>query len=446
MSMETTSTGNREGKWAKRLIITVVTLLLVVIVLVLSVPLIIPYVPLPEIDFDASPYLKGKAAQLVQNHRVKAHLDVSRGENGGFRIRAEGLMLDWPFTATAKVGFGLVRAHGSFSAKLTDTTLRLVGDFDVKSTKDWRFAVLVPEARLSSDDAILGLMLPRLDMPAVTNLSCSGTLSLSADGECTPKRPLPSWSAEGSLSGVCASMDVGKKARPVKVNNLRIRFGAKGLADWREISPMFPHADSVEAYGVVLTNVFASIRATDRAYLVTEAGAGCAGGELKLYSLFLDPEKLSAGATIYADGVDAGEVLARVSGFRGEATGRLHGKLPFYLKDGKELRLRNAYLFSTPGETGKVRIADARPMLDKLAMGGVSEDVRGNLSKALANLDYTVLRVQLRRGEREEDSSLGLKLEGTASQGGATVPVNLNVTFRGDLDQLVNTGMKFSRR
>ena len=192
MSMETTSTGNGKGKWARRLIITVAAILLVVIVLALSVPLVVLFAPLPEIDFDASPYLKGKAAQLVQSHRVKARLDVSRGEEGGFRIRAEGLLLDWPFTATAKVGFGLVRAHGSFSAELADTTLRLVGDFDVKSARDWRFAVLVPEARLSSDDTFLGLMLPRLDMPAVTNLSCSGTLSLSADGECTPKRPIPS--------------------------------------------------------------------------------------------------------------------------------------------------------------------------------------------------------------------------------------------------------------
>ena len=102
--METTGTGNGKGKWARRLIITAAVLLLVVIALALSVPLIVLYAPLPEIDFDASPYLKGKAAQLVQSRRIKARLDVSRGEGGSFCIRAEGLMLDWPFTATAKVG------------------------------------------------------------------------------------------------------------------------------------------------------------------------------------------------------------------------------------------------------------------------------------------------------------------------------------------------------
>ena len=239
-------------------------------------------------------------------------------------------------------------------------------------------------------------------------------------------------------------MTAGRKS--VAANNLRVRLGATGLAGKTSILPMFPRADSIEAAGVVLSNVFASVRATERSYLVTEAGADCAGGELKLYSLFLDPKSLSAGATIYVDGVDAGEVLSHVSSFRGKATGRLHGKLPFFLKGGKELRFRDAYLFSTPGETGHVSVEDASPILDNLALGGVPDDDRANIAKALANLDYTVLRFLLRRSETGGDSSLSLKLKGSATSGKTTVPVSLDVTFRGDLDQLLDTGMKFKRR
>ena len=435
-----------KGIWGRRLLVAAGLLLLAIVLLALSLPLIIPHIPLPEIDFDASPYLKGKAAELVSSRKVTARLDISRIEGWRFRIRAEGQMLDWPFTATATARLGFVNAQSSFAVELTGTPVKLVGDFEWKASDDWRFAMLVPDARLSSDDALLGHLISRFNMPAVSDLNCSGTFALSADGECTPKRPVPAWSMQCSLADVNASMNAGEKKRPVKVNNLRVRFGANGLADRREISPMFPRADSIEAAGIVLTNAFASIRATDRAYLVTEAGAGCAGGELKLYSLFLDKERLSAGATIYADNVDAGEVLARVAGFKGEATGRLHGKLPFYIKDGKSLWFNNAYLFSTPGETGKVRIADARPMLEHLAMGGVPEGERDNLAMALANLDYSVLSIQLRHGESHDDSLLALKLEGSATRGGATVPVNLNVNFRGDLDRLINTGMKYSRR
>ena len=436
---------NRKGKWARRLLAAAAALLLLLAAVALALPWIIPLVPLPQIDFDASPFLKGKAAGLVDSHRVTASLKVRRGEHGGFLVRADGRLLDWPFKATANIRFGFIHASGNVAAELCGTDLRLSADFEARSTKDWRFAAIVPETRLSSDDAVLGRIISRLDMPSVSKLTCSGMLSLSAEGECRPERPLPAWSASGAVKDVCATVDTGSQ-HLTKISNLRLRFGAKGLADRREISPMFPRADSVEIAGFTLTNVFASIRATDRAYLVTEAGAGCAGGELKLYALFLDPEKLSAGATIYVEDVDAGEVLARVKGFRGSATGRMHGKLPFHLKDGKELRLRNAYLFSTPGETGKVRLTDSTPILDNLALGGVNEDVRDNLAKALANLDYTVLRLQLRRGDNRDDASLALKLEGSATHGRTTVPVNIDVTFRGDLDQIINTGIKLKRR
>ena len=439
------SEANEEkGRWGRRLLMAAAVILLVIATLLLAIPVVAPHVPLPMLNVDVSRWLKGKSTTLIDTQRVTARLKIRRGDRGGFRIRADGRLLDWPFSATANVRFGFIRAQGDVSAEICGTGLRLAANFDARSTKDWRFAALLPKTRLASDDAVLGHLLSRLDLSSVSNLVCSGELALSAEGECTPKRPVPAWSIQGSLKGVNAEMCVG--STPVKANNLRLTFGAKGLADRREISPMFPRADSIEIAGVMMTNVFASVRATERAYLITEAGAGCAGGELKLYALFLDLAKLSTGATIYVDDVDAGEVLKRIKGFSGEATGRLHGKLPFYLKDGKTLRFKDAYLFSTPGETGKVRIANATPILDNLALGGVTKDARDNLSKALSNLDYTVLNVKLRRGENGNDSTLSIKLSGSATHGKTTVPVNLDVTFRGDQDLLIDTGMKLKRR
>ena len=436
---------NREKKrslW-RRLSAAVAVLAIVLAALVLTVPLVLLYAPLPAIDFDASPYLGESASKLVADKRVVAKLKVRRGDGVGLRMEAAGRLLGWPFTARAGVKFGFVRADGNFALSLTDTEWRLSGAFVFRSPRNWSFSAKVPEAKFSSEDDVVGRILSNLELSSVSNIACSGSFSLSARGECTPELPVASWSARAGLKGVSASLAAGDA--PVSVANLRVVFGATGIADRTEVMPMFPMADSIESAGVVLANVFASVRATERSLLVTEAGADCAGGELRLYSLFLDPQRLSAGATIYVDGVDAGEVLAHVSGFRGEATGRLHGKIPFFLKDGRELRFRDAYLFSTPGETGRVHVADPGPILDNLALGGVPEDTRDNLAKALGNLDYTVLRVVMRRGE-EGASSLSLMLRGSATCGKTTVPVNLDVTFRGDLDQLVDTGMKFTRR
>ena len=54
--------------------------------------------------------------------------------------------------------------------------------------------------------------------------------------------------------------------------------------------------------------------------------------------------------------------------------------------------------------------------------------------------------MELRRGADNEDSALQLKLEGTATEGSVTVPVVLDVTFHGDFDRLVDTGMNLTRR
>lgn len=438
------ATAKKPRRLWRWLLWAVVAIVLLLAVFVLSIPFLLTHIPIPPLDFDASPYLKGKAAELVASKRVTANVEIQHGKPDGFRIRARGKLLDWPYCASAHVRFHFIGADGDIALTLDDTDWKAYADFSAQSSREWSFSASVPETHVTQDNAILASVLARAMPPAISNLVFSGTFSLTADGSSTKKRPVPAWSVRSALTGVNAELEAG--GRPARIEGLKVRFGVDGLADHRDIQPLFPRANAVEFAGFALSNVFASVRATERSYLVTEAGANCSGGELKLYSLFLDPEKLNAGATIFVDGVDAGGVLSRMSCFHGEASGRLHGKLPVFLKDGKTLRIKDAYLFSTPGETGNLRITDAKPILDNLAQGGVDKATRDNLEKVLANLDYNVLKVELRRGKDGEDSSLGLKIEGTATHGATTVPVNLDVTFHGDIDQLVDTGMKLSKR
>lgn len=454
----TEKTETHKGKsFARRLLRAAVALLLVsaglLAALVLSLPFMITHVPIPGLEFDLSPYLTEKTSALVMNKKATAELDIKRDKIDGFRIKATGRLLDWPYSAKAFVRCGFIRRDagigpwldGRLSLSLDGTDWKLSADFNAQSAEKWDFTAAIPEFTITQDDAVLAQLASRLAMQSVSNLVFTGKFALDAEGECTERRPVPSWRVRGSLKDFDASFDTAA-GKSVAAKRLRVRFGADGIADHMDISPLFPRADSIDFAGFTLSNVFASVRATERSYLVTEAGAECCGGDLRLYSLFLDPEKLSAGATIFAENIDAGEVLSRVSGFRGEATGKLHGKLPLYLKDGRRLHVRNAYLYSKPGDTGTVRIADASPILDNLAMAGVAESDRDNLAKALANLDYSVMKVELVRGGRGEASVLPLTIEGTATSGRTTVPVKLNVTFRGDFDQLVNTGLNISRR
>ena len=434
----------RRRRWLKVIAVAVAAFAVLLVVLALLTPFILTHIPYPSLEFDLAPQLGEKAASLVSNKTVTAKFDVQRIKPEGFRVRAEGRLLDWPYTLAANVHFGFVRAKGDLSLSLDGTPWRLDADFDARGTKDWLFRASVPETAFDQEDRLLAPVLAKLDLPAVSNLVFSGMFSFEAEGSSTPKVPVPTWSAKGSLRDVGASLDVGGKA--ARVDGLRTKFGASGIAGHVDVAPIQPRASALEYAGFAVSNFYASVRATERGYLVTEARAAAGGGNLRLYTLFLDPESLSAGATILVDDVDAGAVLAHVSGFRGTASGRLHGKLPFSLRNGRTLRFRKAHLFSTPGETGTVRVTDASPIIDNLALGGVDKPTLDNLEKALRNLDYTVLKVELVPGEPGEDSALALKLEGTATEGKTTVPVNINVTFRGDLDRLIDTGMKLSTR
>ena len=72
----------------------------------------------------------------------------------------------------------------------------------------------------------------------------------------------------------------------------------------------------------------------------------------------------------------------------------------------------------------------------------MDESTTSNLAKALANLSYKSLKFDLKREESGEGLALAMDIDGTATHGATTVPVSFAVTLHGDLEQLVNTGLR----
>ena len=411
--------------------------------LVFFAPTIIVSISYPEITVDLSRFLNEKTSRLFSNKTARVSFSLKRGDPGSYDVRAKGVLLDWEFCAQANVvprfRFLGVDLNGAADCWLNDTEWSLHANFDASSSGEWYVDIDVPETHVTQDDPVAGLLVSRWPMPAVSNLVFGGGFSLKGEAGRSKALPVVKWSAMARMKDFDISCVAGKM--PVTVGNLRMGVGASGLANHVDVRPMFPHADEITLSGCVMSNAFASVRATESAYLVTEAGADCCGGELKMYSFFLDPKRLTAGLTIFIDGVDAGKALKLLKSFRGEARGRLHGKLPLQLKDGSQLKLGNAYLYSVPGEVGNLKVYDPQPVVENLALGGIPPDVRDNVAKAIANLDYNVLRLSL-LPEDDGGMALKVKIAGTATHGKITVPVSFEVTFHGDIDQLINTGLR----
>ena len=438
--------GRRKSFWWRWLWLGFGALAVLTVALVALTPTLLVSLPYPTLTFDLSRFLNAKTASLVTNKTATLNFALRRVPGGTYDLRARGVLLDWPFSMQANLRptfrFLGVDVSGEVDARLNGTPWSLQVDFDASSSGEWRAAVDVPETPFSESDPVVGPVLSRWPMPAISNLVFGGTFGMKVEAARTNGAPVAKWSATGRLKDMDIACNVGKM--PVNISNLRMGFGASGISNHADIRPMFPHADKIMLGGCMLTNAFASIRATESAYLVTEAGAGCCGGELKLYSFFLDPKKLNAGVTLFVDGVEAGEALRLLKGFNGEASGRLYGKIPLKLRDGEELQLRNAYLHSMPGETGSLKMFDPQPVVESLALGGVPEATRANVAKALADLSYTVLKIGL-QPEDGGGMALTVKLSGSATHRNVTVPVSFEVTFHGDIEQLINTGLKTVR-
>lgn len=428
-------------RWIRWILVLAFVFVGLPLLLLLALPYVLSDIDYPEMTFDLPTNVVRKVERFVTDKTVTAKFSVRRGASRGLVIGARGRLFDWPYTLRVVADYSIfrLRADARFDFGLDNTPWRIVGSAS-RGRTDWSAEAELKSAAFDETDPVLSALLAKLAPPDVSNLVFSGAVDFRFTGEKTRKLPVPVWSANGRLKDVAASG--AYKEKPFAVRRLATSFGAEGIADRRTIRPMSPRIAYADYNGISVTNFSASVRMTETALLVTEAGAGFCGGEVKLYSVYLNPERLTAGFTLFLDDIDTNQIVTHLKGFRGDATGRLHGKIPVFLRNGRELRLKNGYLYSIPGEVGTIRFEDAAPILDNLAAGGVDEATTANLAKALANLSYTSLKFDLKREMDGDGLALGMSVEGSATHGETTVPVSFAVTLHGDLEQLINTGLR----
>jgi hypothetical protein len=295
----------------------------------------------------------------------------------------------------------------------------------------------LPHGDFTQDDALLA---PLLGAFAPTNLSprFSGLVTGAVSVARAAGAPVPTWEVSARLRNLDAGGRVGEQDASLSGGSAFVRVSGFG-----------PHAD-LQPFGVLFKE--ASIgrvrldggsfwfRGDGDSLLLTEGRAGFCGGVVRVYALHMNLSSLDAGFTVLLDGLEAGELLGLFPDVRGTATGRLYGKLPLAVRNGSAVRLRDAYLFSPPGQVGRIELEDSAAVVDKLRQSGVPEEACESLEKALQNLDYDVLRLDLARNE-DGENRLAIRLDGTAAEGKKRTPVNLRFNLNGDLEEMINVAL-----
>jgi len=331
---------------------------------------------------------------------------------------------------------------GCIRVSATDNTWHAFADCGV-SFLEWHATVHIPKTRLNETNPTLRLLTAKIPASAVSNLVFDLSFALDASVCRTPSMPVPVWNVQTCIEN--ASVRFCTNDRNFTIDNASLKPTVSGIANHVDYEPLRVRVGSFAVNDILSSNLFASIRFDGAKLLVSEARADICKGQASVYALSLDTKTLNSGITLFIENVDAGEVLSKLKGFRGSASGRLHGKVKLFLREGgRSLRLRDAFLYSSPGAIGKLQLSDSGALTSTLEMAGLDEANRTNVANVLTDVDYSVLKLDLNRTDAQ-NAVLTIKLEGSATRGATTVPVKLDLSLRGELEQLINTGLKLTK-
>ena len=388
----------------------------------LGAPLKVDIASDPDIrEFTATALLRpaaapAKALPQVSAKAVARRHDVPKGETYAFlvaeaEIRVDGI--DAAISAAAEV------SSEGFCASAT-----------------------LPQSRFSRSDALLGPILGDTLPPSAQGIDFSGSLEAGFSAEKRTDDALARWEASVRIRDFSLAAPVGENE--ARVEGGGAFFRAEGLGahvDPRPFGLKFGKA-SFDRFELGPGSMW--FRADRDSVLLTEGFAGFCGGTVRVYALHMNLASLDSGFTMTLDDLDASQVISLFPQIRGTATGKLHGKLPLSVRNGSEIRLRNAYLYSPPGQIGKLKLESAPVLVDRLRATGLPDETCDALEKALEDLDYDILRFDLAQDPKTGEGRLAMRLHGSAaaSSGRAATPVDLNITFNGQLEEALNTGIK----
>ena len=421
-------------------------------------------------EMDFRDLVPPEALERTTNATASARLDLGWTRGEGYRGELRGQVLGgelrgdlaaptWREPSVslsydpALRGIELPALRAGGKARLSDTTNGLAvaatADAGFEGTS-WRIdadaaaeggafaaAARLPHADFTQDDALLAPLLRAFAPPDLAPRFAglvTGVVTVAREAGA----PVPQWSASARLVDLRAEGRVGEQN--ASLSGARGYFRVDGFGSHADLQPFGVLFKEARLGRVALDAGSFWFRGGGSSLLLTEGRAGFCGGVVRVYALHMNLASLDAGFTVLMDGLEAGEVLGLFPDVRGSATGKLYGKLPLAIRNGSAVRLRDAYLFSPPGQVGRIELEDPAVVVDKLRASGLPEEACASLEQALRNLDYDVLRLDLTRGE-DGGNRLAIRLDGSAAEGKKRTPINLRLNLNGDLEETINLAL-----
>lgn len=305
---------------------------------------------------------------------------------------------------------------------------------------DWRaspyaqVAVEIPEVRFETNDVLVATLLRRTG----TNVTFVGTAGGRLTANLRPAQPI-------EFRGVWQVRDatVESTAQQWQVAGLSGTAFLNGRTpdDWRLEAKEDTRFVSATFGNLRLTNGRCRWVVTPHEVFVEQGGFNWCGGDVQMYAVHVALNNPQAECVLYIDQVDLGQLLTQMKVLRGTGSGSLYGRLPLRLQVGF-LRLSDGFLYSLPGQGGRLKLTNTEYLAQVLAQSQVSALVRDRLMAALTDFDFSLFRMDLEPPDVQGEAVLRLRIAGQAHAKAGEPPVELNVNVKGPLEQLFNMGLK----
>ena len=355
-------------------------------------------------------------------------------------IQPGDLTAKMAFNVTSAGGYGVV-AKGTIAC--SDGSVEADVRADV-APAGIDIAAEVSRRELNERTPLLASLLSVAEVPpSITDIAFSAAAQGSFRLGVT--NSLPQWTLETRFRDGAASMKSG--GIPMSLSGAAGILVMKGIGPHFDIMPM-PFSFTNAAIATVSLDAGRAIMLADQESLViSEGSVGFCGGYIRLYALYLSFKRLSTGFTVFVDGVEVEKFLTMFPELEGTtATGRLYGRIPLYIfQNGSEIRLRDSFLYTPPGDVGKICVGDAARVEELLVSGGLPREIAANLGNALRNLDYDVLRFDLQQPRGGGDGKLIIRLRGKSREGKTITPVDVNISLNGALEKVLNYSLKAAK-
>ncbi len=358
-------------------------------------------------------------------------LDFGGGERLTWRrLEAQGLR--------AEPGeFRLERRDGAVEARLAVRVEGCAGGVDVRAVlpladvRQSGLHVVLPEATLEKDGVVAEAIRAR-----VPGVAVSGSVSAAAEMRLMGSRPYVTGRVK-LREGHFASGDMAAEGVAAEV------AFEKGVF-FRTIERPFMTFERAKVGKLLLDAGRLDFHLTPQELFVDRLEIGWCKGRLNAYSVHLDFKNPKDDFIVYADRIDLGEALMMALSFRGQIEGYLYGRFPVGIDRGR-VKLSSGFLYSLPGQSGRLKLDDSGQMLALLEKAGIKGEVQVPLSKALSDMDFSSARLDLETLAQDQ-GVLKIKLGGKSNYKEWPAPVDLNLNLHGPMEELLNMGLDMSRK